>query len=150
MELDMGIINKVKDLFNSMNDDFEGDEMEFLSKENIFEERKELTRKRSDDRSKVVNINATAPLKVVLVKPEKFEEATAACDHLTDRKTIVLNLESTNKDASRRIVDFLSGATYAMGGNIKRIANSTFIITPYYVELMGDLIDELENNGVYF
>ena len=60
-------------------------------------------------------------------------------------------MEKTEKDISRRIVDFLSGVAYANNGKIKRIATSTFIITPYNVDLTGDnVLDELENNGLYF
>ena len=90
---------------------------------------------------KVVNIHATTQLKVVLVKPEH---------HLNNKRTVVLNLESTNKEVSRRLVDFLSGVAYANNGQIKRVANSTFIITPYNVDIMGDLLDELENNGAFY
>lgn len=100
--------------------------------------------------NKVVNINATTQLKVVLVKPERFEDASAIADHLNNKRTVVLNLESTNKEVSRRLVDFLSGVAYANNGQIKRVANSTFIITPYNVDIMGDLLDELESNGAFF
>ena len=100
--------------------------------------------------NKVVNINATTQLQVVLVKPERFDDASAIADHLNAKRTVVLNLESTNKDISRRLVDFLSGVAYANNGQIKRVANSTFIITPYNVDIMGDLLDELESNGVFF
>ena len=93
-------------------------------------------------KNKVVNIHATTQLKVVLVKPERFEDASTIADHL--------NLESTNKEVSRRLVDFLSGVAYANNGQIKRVANSTFIITPYNVDIMGDLLDELENNGAFY
>ena len=106
-----------------------------------------MNRKR--DPNKVVNINATTQLSVVLVKPEKFENAVDIADHLRDKRTVVLNLEQTNKDVARRLVDFLSGVTYAQDGKIKKVANSTFIITPYNVDILGDLIDELENNGLY-
>ncbi len=99
--------------------------------------------------NKVVNINATTQLSVVLVKPEKFENAVDIADHLREKRTVVLNLEQTNKDVARRLVDFLSGVTYAQDGKIKKVANSTFIITPYNVDILGDLIDELENNGLY-
>lgn len=117
-----------------------------------------LTRsKKQDDVSdaprkgnKVVNINATAQLQVVLVKPERFDDASAVADHLNAKRTVVLNLESANKDVARRILDFLSGVAYANDGQIKKVANCTFIITPYNVGLMGDLLDELENNGLYF
>ena len=100
--------------------------------------------------NKVVNINATTQLQVVLVKPERFEDASAIADQLNAKRTVVLNLESTNKQVSRRLIDFLSGVAYANNGQIKRVATSTFIITPYNVDIMGDLIDELENNGVFF
>ena len=99
---------------------------------------------------KVVNINATTQLKVVLVKPERFEDASTIADHLNNKRTVVLNLESTNREIARRLVDFLSGVAYANGGQIKKVANSTYIITPYNVGVMGDsLLDELENSGLY-
>ena len=101
-------------------------------------------------KNKVVNIHTTTQLKVVLVKPERFEDASTIADHLNNKRTVVLNLESTNKEVSRRLVDFLSGVAYANNGQIKRVANSTFIITPYNVDIMGDLLDELENNGAFY
>ena len=62
---------------------------------------------------------------------------------------MVLNLESTNKEIARRLLDFLSGVAYANEGKIKKVSANTYIITPYSVDIMGDLIDELENNGLY-
>ena len=100
--------------------------------------------------NKVVNIRAATQLQVVLVKPEKFEDASAIADHLREKRTVVLNLESTNKEIARRLLDFLSGVAYANEGKIKKVAISTYIITPYNVDILGDLIDELENTGVYF
>ena len=105
----------------------------------------------SEDRhNKVVNIHATTQLKVVLVKPECFENAAEIADHLKDKRTVVINLESTNKDIARRLIDFLSGVAYAGEGKIKKIAANTYIITPYHVDIEGDLIDELESSGMYF
>ena len=100
-------------------------------------------------RGKVVNIHATTQLKVVLVKPERFENASEIADHLKEKRTVVVNLESTHKDIARRLIDFLSGVAYAGEGKIKRVAANTYIITPYSVEIQGDLIDELETNGLY-
>ena len=97
-------------------------------------------------RGKVVNIHATTQLQVVLVKPERFENASEIADHLKEKRTVVVNLESTHKDIARRLIDFLSGVAYAGEGKIKRVAANTYIITPYSVEIQGDLIDELENN----
>jgi cell division inhibitor SepF len=102
------------------------------------------------DANKVVNIHATTQLQVVLVKPERFENAADIADHLREKRTVVLNLEQTNKDIARRLIDFLSGVAYAQDGKIKKVAVNTYLITPYNVDLMGDLIDELENNGLYF
>ena len=107
----------------------------------------------ADDRNaanKVVNIHATTRLQVVLIKPDRFENAAEIADHLGEKRTVVLNLESTHKDIARRLVDFSSGVAYANGGKIKKVAVSTYIITPYNVDIMGDLMDELENNGLYF
>lgn len=109
----------------------------------------ERPRMRRHDNDKVVNIHTTTQLQVVLVKPERFEEAAAIADNLNERRTVVLNLESTNRDVARRLLDFLSGVAYASNGQIKRVANSTYIITPYNVDVMGDLIDELESNGMF-
>ena len=101
-------------------------------------------------RNKVVNIAATTQLKVVLVKPERFEMASEIADHLKEKRTVVINLESTHKEIARRLIDFLSGVAYASEGRIKKVAANTYIITPYHVEMVGDLLDELENNGLYF
>ena len=109
-------------------------------------ERSERSERRSN---KVVNIHTTTQLQVVLVKPERFENASEIADHLREKRTVVLNLESTNKDIARRLLDFLSGVAYANEGMIKKVAISTYIITPYNVDILGDLIDELENNGLY-
>ncbi|MBQ1451289.1 MAG: cell division protein SepF [Clostridia bacterium] len=91
-----------------------------------------------------------AMLQVVLAKPERFDDASAIADHLNEKRTVVLNLESANRDVARRLIDFLSGVAYANGGQLKRVANSTFIITPYNVSITGDLLEELENSGMFF
>ena len=100
--------------------------------------------------NKVVNIHTTTQLQVVLVKPDRFEQASEIADHLREKRTVVLNLESTQKDVSRRLLDFLSGVAYAHEGKIKKVAISTYIITPYNVDILGDLINDLGNNGLYF
>ena len=99
--------------------------------------------------SKVVNIHTTTQMQVVLVKPDRFDNVSEIAEHLRSKHAVVLNLEATNKDIARRLVDFLCGCAYALDGKIKKIAISTYIITPYNVDIVGDLIDELENNGLY-
>ena len=105
--------------------------------------------RRTHGSNKVVNIHTTAQMQVVLVKPDRFDNVSDIAEHLRSKHAVVLNLEATNKDVARRLVDFLSGCAYALDGKIKKIAISTYIITPYNVDIVGDLIDELENNGLY-
>ena len=178
----MGLLDKMKDLFNVPDEDFEEGEYieddyeEQLQKpqkrERTYRSAPERERKRTSDygdftdsyseparaprseerdkQSKVVNIHTTTQVQVVLAHPEKFEQVTKIADHLNNKRTVVLNLEATERETARRIVDFLYGAAYANGGEIKRVAASTFIIIPHNVNIVGDLIDELENNGVFF
>ena len=110
----MSILDELKKLahpYEDEDDDFE--EFEEAPRKDVFEDRRS---KPEDRRNKVVNIHATTQLKVVLVKPERFENASEIADHLKDKRTVVLNLESTNKDIARRLIDFLSGVAYAGEG----------------------------------
>ena len=145
----MSIIDELKKWTHPYEDEDEEfeDFEEPPHREPAFDDRKTRV---EDRRNKVVNIHATTQLKVVLVKPERFENASEIADNLKDKRTVVLNLESTNKDVARRLVDFLSGVAYAGEGKIKKVAANTYLITPYHVDIEGDLIDELENNGLYF
>ena len=157
----MGFIDDLKRLARPYEDeeDMDGYEDDFEDTgRSDFSERKSAPKKESasfnlepERRSnKVVNIHTTTQLQVVLVKPDRFENAAEIADHLREKRTVVLNLESTNKEIARRLLDFLSGVAYANEGKIKKVAISTYIITPYNVDILGDLIDELENNGLYF
>ncbi len=107
-------------------------------------------RQSSSDSNRVVDIRTTAMLQVVLVKPDKFDDARAIADHLNEKRTVVLNLEAASKDVARRLIDLLNGVAYANGGQLKKVSTNTYIITPYNVNVSGDLLDELENTGVFF
>ena len=141
----MGIGDRLKKMFTY---DEEDDEIETVSsaRDDDAEVRPLAEVPRGN---KVVNIHATTQLQVVLVKPEVFEDASAIADHLNEKRTVVLNLENTGKEISRRLIDFLSGVAYANRGKIQRVAHSTYLITPYNVGIMGDLLDELENSGLF-
>lgn len=150
----MSLLDDFKRMIRPTSDEDDDYDVDFDEQDSPFlDERPRMERDRpvvGDRRGKVVNIHATTQLKVVLVKPERFENASEIADHLKDKRTVVLNLESTNKDIARRLIDFLSGVAYAGEGKIKKVAANTYIITPYHVDIEGDLIDELENNGLYF
>ena len=99
---------------------------------------------------KVVNIHATTQIQVVLVKPKRYDNAAEIANHLRDKRTVVLNLEETDENVARRLLDFLSGVAYAQEGEIKKVAKQTFLVTPYNVRFEGDLLDELENGKIFF
>lgn len=156
-----GIVDKFKRMWDAPDDEYEYDEYGYADEgdDGYEEEQPERERERDRERdrevggrNKVVNINATAKLQVGIFKPERFgEETRSIADELMKTHTVVLNLEDTNKDMARRILDFLSGVAYANRGKIKRVATNTYIIIPSNVDLTGDdLLDELENSGVYF
>ncbi len=107
-------------------------------------------RRTANESNRVVDIRTTAMLQVVLVKPDKFEDARAIADHLNEKRTVVLNLEAASKDVARRLIDLLNGVAYANGGQLKKVSTNTYIITPYNVNVSGDLLDELESTGVFF
>ena len=152
----MSFLDKIKNIVNVDEDgyypDDDVDTGAFMGADNFEDEERAKPQRRvqRNTEDKVVNIHTTAQLQVVLAKPEKFEEVRGIADNLNEKRTVVLNLESVSKDVARRLIDFLTGVAYANNGQIKRVANSTFIITPYNVDVMGDLLDELENNGMFF
>lgn len=148
----MGFLDKVKEfvntdeLYDGETDDFGTDTYDEQPAPRL--SRRERESRYADDN--VVNIHTTAQLQVVLAKPETFEEAKKIADNLNQKRTVVLNLESANRDIALRIIDFLTGVAYANDGNLKKVAKAIFIITPYNVDVMGDLLDELESTGVFF
>lgn len=165
-----GFVDKFKRMWDAPDDEYEYDEYGYDTQEEekeVYSNRRSSSSRKFDDfddfndqpsqressrRNKVVNISATAKLQVALFKPEKFgEETRNIADELVKTHTVVLNLENTNKDMARRIIDFLSGVAYANRGKIKKVSANTFIIIPSNVDLTGDdLLDELEHSGLYF
>ena len=85
-----------------------------------------------------VSVSSGSSIEMVVVKPEKLESVTQIADYLVDRKTILLNLEETNKEVARRLIDFLNGVAYAINGDLRKVATNTYVITPSNVELSGE------------
>ncbi len=93
---------------------------------------------------------ASSQMQVVLVKPERFDDGIGIADHLNQNKTVVLNLENADRETCRRLLDFLSGAAYVRKGSIKKVARSTYIITPSQVNVMGEVLSEdFDATGMY-
>jgi len=99
--------------------------------------------------NKVVNIHSSNQLKVVIAQPQSIDDAQDVCDHLKNKKPVIVNLEDVDKDTAQRIVDFLSGAVYGVDGNIQKVANSIFVIAPSNVDIMGNYKDEFNTKAAF-
>ena len=146
----MSFLDELKKLTHPYEDeDEEFEDFEETPRKDSFEDRRASV-KADDRRGKVVNIHATTQIQVVLVKPKRYDNAAEIANHLRDKRTVVLNLEETDENVARRLLDFLSGVAYAQEGEIKKVAKQTFLVTPYNVRFEGDLLDELENGKIFF
>ncbi len=155
----MGIFESIKNIMTiPEEDDFEEtyqeEAEETVKKKPVYEpapqKREAQPRILGGGKSKTVNFNLNQ-MQVILVKPDRYEDSSAIADHLTANKTIVLNLEACESSVSRRIVDFLSGAAYAIGGNVRKVAVSTFIIVPNQVDIQGEVsLEEFGDTNMYF
>ncbi|MBQ6714474.1 MAG: cell division protein SepF [Clostridia bacterium] len=150
----MSIWDNIKNIMTIPEDDEFEDEMEEKVEEP--KEEPQYAPKKAEApriiKSKAANYNQNSTqMQVVLVKPDRFEDVEAIADHLNNKKTVVLNLEDANREVSRRIIDFLSGVAYANHGNIRKVANSTFIIVARDVDIMGELmLDDFSESKLYF
>lgn len=136
-------INMIKNFFTNGYDDSDDeydDEMEMGTDD--------YSRFQSESKSNIVDIKKSVqPISVIIVRPEAFENAVAIADNLKEGKAVILNLENTDRDISRRLVDFLSGVAYATEGKIKQVAQHTFVIAPFNIDVLGDLIGDLGGNS---
>ena len=84
------------------------------------------------------SLSSGAPIEMRVERPKSYEEVGPIADHLLERKTILLNLEAADKETIRRLIDFLTGVAYAIGGDIKKIAKRTYVVTPKNVDVSGE------------
>lgn len=133
----------------------EDTEEELLSEEELLTKRNEPQKELKESapalpkRGKIVNIHTTTQLKVVVVQPETFEDSKEIADHLKTKKPIVVNLEKIDADVAQKIINFLSGAVYALDGNIQKISSGIFLVVPYNMGIMGDFKDELRDKVIF-
>ena len=86
----------------------------------------------------VLNMNANKQ-EVVLFHAKAFDDAAKAADELMGKRAVILNMENVDKAMTRRVVDFLSGCVYALGGKVKKVAQSTYLFCPHSMDIVGDL-----------
>lgn len=88
----------------------------------------------------------TNQFKMVVIEPKSFEECPKLVDNLKAKKPVIINLEKVESDCARKIFDFLSGATYALNGNVQKVANNIFIFAPENVDVSANV----DNKGIDF
>lgn len=146
--------NVIKDMMKKLKL-IEDDEDELLQEEEIITQKRTKVLKDPEEapalpkRGKIVNIHTTTQLKVVVVQPESFEDSKEIADHLKTKKPIVVNLEKIDQEIAKKIINFLSGAVYALDGNIQKISAGIFLIVPYNMGIMGDFKDELRDKVIF-
>lgn len=131
----MGFMDKIKGMVNPEDDNY--DEYEEYDEEEAYDD--------AYDAPAAAPVHQTygggnAALELKVVRPERFDSVTQIADHLLNGRTVVLNLEATNKETARRMIDFLSGVAYSIEGNLKKVANTTYVITPGNVSVSNDQI----------
>ncbi|MDR3240061.1 MAG: cell division protein SepF [Clostridiales bacterium] len=108
------------------------------------------SRKLESETSKILNFRSGAQLQVMLTYPKEVADATTVCDYIREGSPCVVNLDGVERPSAQRIADFLGGAIYAFNGEIQRISNSIFIVSPTNIHINGEFEEELKSSGVIF
>ena len=149
----MSIVKKFKDLMGI--EEIEEEEFEEeISAGSETSDRKGMdskytvTRSRGETKEKLTSMQArtTSPFKMVVIEPQSFEECPKLVDSLKSRRPVIINLEKIESESARKIFDFMSGATYALNGNVQKVANNIFVFAPENVDITGSN----ENKGFDF
>jgi cell division inhibitor SepF len=120
-------------------------------KEEVVEKEVELfsTANKNTSQSKVVSIHTSSSAKVLIVKPDNYEQATLICDDIKNRKIVVMNMTEMEPRIAQRFLDFMGGASYALGGDLQEIEKGVYIVSPSNVEVTNELKSELSGRGLF-
>lgn len=99
-----------------------------------------------DDVEETKKVPTTGSGKMILLEPRAFSESQQIADHLKQRNTVVVNMKRVTPDQAKRIVDFLSGTVYALGGDLQKIGGGIFLCTPKDVDVEGAITDDDDKN----
>jgi cell division inhibitor SepF len=140
----MGLFDGIKNILNVPAEDEYEEAIEEVeepreAKRKIFAENKTESAKIIKGKEKVVPATPSQ-MQVVLVKAVRYDEVTAIADHIAENKTVVLNLEDSDRDNARRILDFLNGVVYNCRGDIKPVSSATFLVMPHGVDMSGEVL----------
>lgn len=144
-----GLINKMLNFVGWESEEEETSEELEMEREEQPQQAQFLHSISRKQQNKVVNIHSASQFKVVIMQPETFEDSRDVCDHLKNKKPVVVNLEEVQKETAQRIVDFLSGSVYALDGEIQKVSAGIFLIAPSNVDIMSEFKEEFKNKGVF-
>lgn len=98
---------------------------------------------------KVVNIHTSSATKVTITKPVDYEEATEICEALKNRRIVLVNTTVLELKIAQRLLDFISGSCYALGGELQQVEKGVYILSPSNVEVTNELKNELASKAVF-
>jgi cell division inhibitor SepF len=148
----MAFTDLFKNLVNLNDSDIEMDDLEENQPAEEIKVKREQPARRpqAERRGRAQADQSAGAMKVVIVRPEVFDEVKTIADNLVQGKTVVLNLETTNKDVARRVVDFMSGAAYTINYKLKKVAKNTFLIVPDPTDFAGEIfMDDYDEQNYY-
>ncbi len=142
------ILDKFLNLIGVEEDFVETDD-DMVMEDEQHEELIESNFKTKHKRGKVVKIHTPTYVKVVVYQPLTYDDTQNIIDNLKSRKPIVVNLDALDRDLAQRVLDFMSGATYALDGTIQKVSKSIFVLVPSNVEIIGNIPDDLKGKSFY-
>ncbi|GAA0723916.1 cell division protein SepF [Clostridium malenominatum] len=139
----MGLL-KLDDEYDEFEEDVDMEENEISD-----EEYEPLVQSSGKKQGKVVSIHTASTAKVVIIKPATYDEVIDICDNLKNRKIIVVNSTGLEQKTAQRLLDFISGATYALAGSLEEVEKGIYIVSPSNVEVDSTLKNELSSKGLF-
>ncbi|HZK18648.1 MAG TPA: cell division protein SepF [Clostridia bacterium] len=97
----------------------------------------------------VLSLHAQRQLRVVVSEPKSFDEVQVIANNLKERRPVIVNLENADKELAKKVVDFVSGATYALNGSMQKIGNGIFLFVPDNIGISGNIKEELQEKGIF-
>ena len=115
-----------------------------FKKFNLFDSPDDSTEETEDEFYTVSanDIKNNAAGKMILVEPRAYSESQAIADHLKSRNSVVVNFKRVTADQQKRIIDFISGTLYAIGGDLQKIGNGIYLCTPKNMDVQGEITEE--------
>ncbi|MBS4193910.1 cell division protein SepF [Lederbergia citri] len=144
----MGIKSKFKNFF-LLEDEYDYIEEEKVVKESPRVTEQEISAPKTRKQNVVSLQSVQNSAKMILIEPRVYAEAQEVADHLVNRRSVVVNLQRIQRDQAIRIVDFLSGAVYSIGGDIQKVGKDIFLCTPDNVEVSGNISELIDENDYH-